>query len=151
MVTRAFHPQITEVFILFHDHQTAPQATANMNNVYAFGIPLADLLLPDGSNWRDSATVIDDILALIITNVDSEAVHTADKTRIPPLIKSCSLKFDDPNTPALKPIRNPGALENAFRTLERQHRQNNNLTFNLFVNFSNWFIDLRQHCNTQNS
>ena len=141
MPARAFHPTIDEVFINFHVHPTVPQATANMNIVYAFGIPFVDLLLPNGSSWNDSATVIDTVLTKINDHVNATAHHTADKTRIPPLIKSCTLRYNDEHAASYKTVRTPSQLENAVRALERKFRNGTDLTLNLYLNFAHWYVD----------
>jgi len=103
--------------------------------VYSFAIDFTDLILADGSNWKDATSVIDNIKTAISNHIEIHAYYTTDKTTIKPLIKSCFLRYDCADCDSKMPLRNLKALETTLDSCATQHRNAKAITVNLFLNF----------------
>ena len=116
--SRAHYPQVLNFQVTFGTHNQYPKLSVLFNNLYTIVIPFNNFMLKDGSNWLESKTIIDDVRAAIVSELTTEAVRTADKSIIPPLIQRAGLlahnsvlPFDSPACSLCLPSRSPGTCQ----------------------------------------
>ena len=63
------------------------------NNLYTNVIPFDDFMPDNGSNWKDTKTIIDNVRAAIVNKLTSAVIRTRDKSIISPLIQNARLLY----------------------------------------------------------
>ena len=123
----SFYPKIKYVDITFNEQPTyqVHDYTTLMTQVYGVCFLFLDLLLPDGSNFRDTDQVIKDINKKIIkTIMDTIQIGTASKNIVEEIVVDCFTLMgtsDSNGIPRL--IKNPNIFNRVLQVASKQ--QNN--------------------------
>jgi hypothetical protein len=133
---RHFHPAIKEFFLTYSAHTPADRVAKNIIHTCDLDIPVKDVLLPDGSNWKDSTKVVDTLLQTFCDCMTVNACPTVELSRMIFLIKSRKCLFHKD-----QPIYDADSLENVMRSFEKERIGESDLSMDLAFNLYHLHVD----------